>query len=121
MQNPRATTSLKPGVCDVFIAKRISQMNNGHHRRKWKSPILGVDKLCFVTVCDVFFASIFLVYVEPKLFFSLSGGKILQCSPYYSHNIQHQPKRRHYGCLKANHKILSQDTSINILGVITVS
>jgi hypothetical protein len=29
---------------------------------------------------DVFFASIFLVYVEPKLFFSLSGGKILQCS-----------------------------------------
>ncbi len=31
---------------------------------------------------DVFFASIFLVYVEPKLFFSLSGGKILQCSPY---------------------------------------
>jgi hypothetical protein len=25
------------------------------------------------------------VYVEPKLFFSLSGGKILQCSPYLCH------------------------------------
>ncbi len=30
---------------------------------------------------DVFFASNFLAYVEPNLFFSLSGGKILQCSP----------------------------------------
>ena len=29
---------------------------------------------------DVFFASIFLVYLEPN-FFSLLGGKILQCSP----------------------------------------
>ena len=31
---------------------------------------------------DVFLASIFLAYVEPNLFFSLLGGKILQCSPY---------------------------------------
>jgi hypothetical protein len=31
---------------------------------------------------DVFLASIFLAYVEPKLF-SLSRGKILQCSPYH--------------------------------------
>jgi hypothetical protein len=43
------------------------------------------DELCFhgasFVLCDVFLASIFVVYVEPKLFFSLSGGKILQCSP----------------------------------------
>jgi hypothetical protein len=88
-----------------------------HHRRKWKSPIFGVDELCVVTFFGFYFFSV----RGTKTFFSLSGGKILQCSPYYSHNIQHQPKRRHYGCLKANHKILSQDTSINILGVITVS
>ncbi len=34
--------------------------------------------------CDVFFASIFLAYVEPKLFFRTRGGKILQYSPYLS-------------------------------------
>jgi hypothetical protein len=78
MQNPRATTSLKPGVCDVFIAKRISQMNNGHHHRKWKSPILGVDELCFVTFFSLLF---FLVYVEPKLFFLLSPGKFSSAAP----------------------------------------
>ncbi len=35
-----------------------------HHRRKWKLSILGVAQI----VCDIFLASIFLVYVEPKLF-----------------------------------------------------
>ena len=45
--------------------------------KKWKSPILGVAR---IVLRDVFFASIFLAYVEPKLF-SLTRGKILQCSP----------------------------------------
>ena len=51
----------------------------GHHRRKWKLPILGVAQ---IVLHDVFFASIFVAYVEPKLFVSLTRGKILQCSPY---------------------------------------
>jgi hypothetical protein len=41
--------------------------------------VLGVAR---IGLRDVFFASIFVAYVEPKLFFSLSHGKILQCSPY---------------------------------------
>ena len=53
-------------------------MNIGHHRRKWKSPILGVAR---IVLRDVFLASIFLAYVDPKLFFSFLSGKILQCSP----------------------------------------
>ena len=65
MQNPCATTSLKPGGRDVNIAKYLSQMNIGHHCRKWKSPILGVER---IVLRDVFFASIFLAYVEPNLF-----------------------------------------------------
>ena len=79
MQNLHATTSLKPGGRDANIAKYLSQMNIGHHCRKWKSPILGVER---IVLRDVFLASIFSAYVEPKLFFSLSCGKILQCSPY---------------------------------------
>ena len=55
-------------------------MNIGHHRRKWKSPILGVDEFCFVTFFWLFFSvrgtNTFFI------FFSLSCGKILQCSPY---------------------------------------
>ncbi len=35
---------------------------------------------------DVFLASIFVAYVEPKLYFLLSRGKILQCSPYFHHH-----------------------------------
>jgi hypothetical protein len=69
MQNPRATTSLKPGGRDVNIAKYLSQMNIGHHCRKWKSPILGVER---IVLRDVFLASIFLAYVEPKLFFAIA-------------------------------------------------
>ena len=64
MQNPRATTSLKPGGGDVNIAKYLSQMNIVHHCRKWKLPILGVEQ---IVLRDVFLASIFLAYVEPKL------------------------------------------------------
>ena len=79
MQNLCATTLLKPGGCDVNIAKYLSKMNIGHHCRKWKSPILGVEQ---IMLRDIFLASIFLAYVEPKLFFSLSHGKILQYSPY---------------------------------------
>ena len=37
-----------------------------HHHRKWKSSILGVEQ---IVLCDVCFASIFLAYVEPNLFF----------------------------------------------------
>ena len=81
MQNPCATTSLKPGVRDVFIAKRISQMNNGHHRRKWKSPIWGVDELCFVMFCDVFFASIFFSVRGTKTFFRFWAGKFSSAAP----------------------------------------
>ena len=54
-------------------------MDIGHHRQKWKSPILGVAR---IVLRDVFLASIFLAYVEPKLFL-LTRGKILQCSPYH--------------------------------------
>jgi hypothetical protein len=39
----------------------------GHHRQKWKSPILGVAQ---IVLRDVFLASIFLAYVEPKHFFA---------------------------------------------------
>jgi hypothetical protein len=78
MQNLRATTSLKPGVRDVFIAKRISQMNNGHHRQKWNSPILGVER---IVLRDVFFASIFLAYVEPNFFICFRAGKFSSAAP----------------------------------------
>jgi hypothetical protein len=73
MQNPRATTSLKPGGRDVNITKFLSKMNTGHHRQKWKSPILGVERIVFRVV---FFASI-----GTKTIFSLLRGKILHCSP----------------------------------------
>jgi hypothetical protein len=66
MQNPRVTTSLKPGGRDVNIAKYLSQMNIGHHRRKWKSPILGVEG---IVLHDVFLASIFLATWNQNLFF----------------------------------------------------
>jgi hypothetical protein len=78
MQNPRATTLLKPGGRDVNIAKYLSQMNIGHHRRKWKSPILGVAR---IVLCDVFLASIFLAYVEPKFFFRFRAGKFSSAAP----------------------------------------
>ncbi len=39
---------------------------------------------CTNNCCDVFLASIFLLYVEPKLFFR-TRGKILQYSPYLGH------------------------------------
>ena len=45
-------------------------MDIGHHRRKWKSPILGVAR---IVLRDVFLASIFLAYVEPKLFSTVSN------------------------------------------------
>ena len=61
-------------------------MDIGHHRQKWKSPILGVAR---IVLCEVFLASIFLAYVEPNLFFSLLGGKILQCSPYWRRTYLH--------------------------------
>ena len=67
MQNPRATTSLKPAGRDVNIAKYLSQMNNGHHCRNWKSPILGVAQ---IVLRDVFLASIFLAYVDTGKFSS---------------------------------------------------
>jgi hypothetical protein len=69
MQNPRATTSLKPGGCDVNIEKYLSQMNICPHHLKWKSPIFGVAQ---IVLRDVFLASIFLAYVEPKLFFTFA-------------------------------------------------
>jgi hypothetical protein len=78
MKNPRATTSLKPGGCDVNIAKYLSQMNFGHHCRKWKSPILGVAQ---IVLRDAFLASIFLVYVEPKVLFRYRAGKFSSAAP----------------------------------------
>ena len=45
---------------------------------KVELSILGVAQ---IVLHDIFFTSIFLAYVEPKLFL-LSCGKILQCSPY---------------------------------------
>ena len=49
----------------------------GHHRRKWKSPILGVAR---IVLCDVFFASFF-AYVEPKLFSHFRAGKFSSAAP----------------------------------------
>jgi hypothetical protein len=72
MKNPPATTSLTPRGRDANIAKYLSQVDIGHHRRKWKSPILGVAR---IVLRDVFLASICLVYVEPKLFFRFRTGK----------------------------------------------
>jgi hypothetical protein len=54
-------------------------MNIGHHCRKWKAPILGVER---IVLRDVFFFYFFSVR-GTKTFFSLSHGKILQCSPYH--------------------------------------
>ncbi len=53
-------------------------MDIGHHRRKWKSPILGVAR---IVLCDDFFASIFLAYVEPKLFVRFRAGKFSSAAP----------------------------------------
>jgi hypothetical protein len=52
-----------------------------HHRRKWKSPILGVER---IVLRDVFFASIILAYVEPKLFFHFRAGKFSSAAPEWS-------------------------------------
>jgi hypothetical protein len=72
MQNPCATTSLKLGGRDVNIAKYLSQMNIGHHRQKWKLPILGVAR---IVLQDVFLASIFLA------FFPFRAGKFSSAAP----------------------------------------
>ena len=52
-------------------------MDIGHHRRKWKSPILGVAQ---VVLRDVFLALIFLAYVEP-FFFCFHAGKFSSAAP----------------------------------------
>jgi hypothetical protein len=56
----------------------------GHHRRKWKSPILGVSR---IVLCDVFLASIFLAYVEPKLSFCFRVGKFSSAAPNSGSNM----------------------------------
>jgi hypothetical protein len=53
-------------------------VNIGHHRQKWKSPILGVAR---IVLRDVFLAYIFLAYVEPKLFFHFRAGKFTIAAP----------------------------------------
>jgi hypothetical protein len=78
MKNPHATTSLKPGGRDVNIAKYLSQVDIGHHRRKWKSPILEVER---IVLRDVFLASIFLAYVEQNFFFRFRAGKFSSAAP----------------------------------------
>jgi hypothetical protein len=51
----------------------------GQHRRKWKSPILGVAR---IVLRDVFLASFFLAYVEPKPFiFCFHAGKFSSAAP----------------------------------------
>ena len=57
--------------------------------------ILGVAR---IVLRDVFLASIFLAYVEPKLLFLLMRRKILQCSPYHRRGKQH----RHGGFVCGN-------------------
>ena len=70
MQNPWASMWLKPGGRDVNIAKQRTQVDIGQHRRKWKSPILGVAR---IVLHEVLLASFFLsTYVEPKLFFAFA-------------------------------------------------
>jgi hypothetical protein len=51
----------------------------GHHRRKWKSPILGVAQIAFR---DIFWL-LFFLRTWNQNFFLLTHGKILQCSPYF--------------------------------------
>ena len=53
-------------------------MNIGHHRRKWKSSILGVAQ---IVLLDIFLASFFVAYVEPKLFFRFCMEKFLSAAP----------------------------------------
>ena len=53
-------------------------MNIGHHRRKWKSPILGVAR---IVLRGIFLVSIFLAYVDPKLFFHFCPGKFSSAAP----------------------------------------
>ena len=56
-------------------------MDIGHHRRKWKSPILGVASWRFFTSIFLAYASIFLAYVEPNLFFCFRAGKFSSAAP----------------------------------------
>jgi hypothetical protein len=65
---------LKPEGRDVNIEKILTL--GGYYwppSLKGNLPILGVARI----VVRFFFASIFLAYVEPKLFFRTRGGKIL--------------------------------------------
>ena len=54
-------------------------MNIGHHRRKWKSPILGVDEFCFVAFFWLFFSvrgtNTFFI------FFRFCAGKFSSAAP----------------------------------------
>jgi len=68
--------ALKPGGRDVNIAKKQSQVDIGHHRQKWKSPILGVAR---IVLCDVFLLLFFLAYVEPKK--NCAGNKFSSAAP----------------------------------------
>jgi len=63
----------------LILWREILECSPYHHRQKKKLLILGVAR---IVLCEIFLASIFVVYVEPKLFFSLSCRKILQCNPY---------------------------------------
>ena len=71
--NPRATMSLKPGGCDV---QNIDL--------RWiLAPSSKVEITDFgggMNCCDIFLASIFLSYVEPKLF-SAHAGKFFSTAP----------------------------------------
>jgi hypothetical protein len=108
MQNPRATTWLKPEGRVVNIAKYLSQMNIGHHCRKWKSPILGVER---IVLRDVFLASIFLAYVEPKLFFRYRAGKFSSAAPTSSLTTDQPPSLNDNdnGASDANHSAPAPD------------
>ena len=53
-------------------------MNIGHHIGKWKPPIFGVAQ---IVLHGVFLASIFLAYVEPKLFVCFRAGKFSSAAP----------------------------------------
>jgi hypothetical protein len=78
----------------------------------------GWPRLFFVMFFLLLF---FLAYVEPKLIFSLSRGKILQCSPYHPPEAQVSnvtTQDPHQICLQCGKKIIVNITSCKSMIVV---
>jgi hypothetical protein len=63
-----------------------------------KSPLLGVAR---IVLRDIFLASIFVAYMEPKLFFLFRAGKISSAAP-----IKVESSSKRYGASLGGSKTL---------------